>query len=381
MDEYHLTNVSNALNEIEGSQPQKVKSWLIAIDKLLTESGCKAKLTNDHRGGMIFNYHAKKAKTKVCRIDIGETMRGPGCRINIHGNHFAAPYSITNDFPETMIWTLKNSRGCRPCKDPRTCGELGKYFEFEHNGETHLCCSAGVWFYLDETTEFDWLEKWIINELRWAENDYLNYPIKKTLNEESSSSYMKRWRKRNTVSSDGVISIFEQTNKEQRLVKPPIDDALAYFMKGEESCKSLARLIEFVRGLDMEPLWKSKNRYDCRYNKGNVLYIRLEDIDDFNLSISAFYFERKNNLEPFINSLPDEKRTKFINIEQRHCIHCVEACDLSMEFKAKNKTHTLCPSGTFVYENPTQEQFDEIEWLINIGRDYINYKISSKVGK
>ena len=76
MDKYHVTNVSNALNEIEVSQPQKIKGWLIAMDKLLTESGCKTKLTNDHRGGVIFNYHAKKAKTKICRIDIGETMRG-----------------------------------------------------------------------------------------------------------------------------------------------------------------------------------------------------------------------------------------------------------------------------------------------------------------
>jgi len=64
MDKGHLTNVSNVLNEIEGSQPLKIKNWLIAIDKLLTESGCKVKLTNDHRGGVIFNYHAKKSKNK-----------------------------------------------------------------------------------------------------------------------------------------------------------------------------------------------------------------------------------------------------------------------------------------------------------------------------
>ena len=139
MDKNYLNNINNSLNEFAESHPSKVKDWIIEIDRLMTEKGCKAKFKYYGRGGVLFDYYSKKAKARVCRIYIGNTLgyMEPGLSISLQANHFATPYSIVNELPSPMLHVLKDFT-CASCRE--SC-QLGVKIN-SSGGERLLCPQA-----------------------------------------------------------------------------------------------------------------------------------------------------------------------------------------------------------------------------------------------
>ena len=378
----NLKSINKSLDKFAGSEHPDVKEWIIAIDKLLLERNCKIKFKYYGRGGTLFDFYSKKAKARVCRIYIGNTLGyfGKGCTLNLQGNHFATPYSIVNELPEDILYVLRNSRNCRPCRDPRKCAMTGKYYEFSLGDKQYLCCGDGFKYVLNGQTPFDLFTKWVKNELQWSENDSLLYPEKVVQFTEEDGSYAKRWAKRQDKSDDarGELSIFEQTNKEQALEKPPIEAVRDHFLIDEESNANMTRLIEFLRNSGVELKWKAKNKYVFRHNKAELIYFRIEGLNDFNISLRAINYENKDDYQDFTFSLPADKKQKFVSIDEFHCHECNEVCDKRVAYDMPDKQYVLCSSKTYVCENPPQEKLDEIEWLISIGKEYIDFKNAKK---
>jgi hypothetical protein len=169
--------------------------------------------------------------------------------------------------------------------------------------------------------------------------------------------------------------IFESAGKEQSLTKPPIESARDYFLRDEQSNADMTRLMDYLRDLGMEVKWKAKNKYVYRHKKTELIYFRLEGLDDFNILICAvYYWENKDIYHEFIDSLPADKKQKYVSIKELNCHECNEVCDKRMKFTLQDKEYVLCSSKPYLCENPTQDKLDEIEWLISIGRDYIDFK-------
>jgi hypothetical protein len=366
---------------IDKTQLAETKEWIIGIEKLLTGKGCKSIYQKNMHTGDGYEYYHKKTKIRICKIAANEKI----CFIMLHGNHFPTEYCIVNELPESMLYPLKNQRGCRPCADPSTCTMAGngeRYYEFTHNGRNYLCCGGGFKYDLNETADLNLLKKWIEAELHWYENDLAAYPEKKIILDEIESSYAKRWVK-NRIKSEPIgenleeFYIFEADGKEQMRVKPPIEAARDYFLRDEKSNADMTRLINYQRNLGMELKWKAKNKYVFRHKKTELLYFRLEGLNDFNIMICAVYYgENKDVYQEFIDSLPADKKQKYVSIKELNCHECNEICNKRMGFVISDKEYILCSSKSYLCENPAKNKLDEIEWLININRDYINFKIS-----
>jgi len=157
------------INEYASTQPLKVKNWLIAIDKLMTDDGCRViskTVSNSKRTDSKFTYASKKTKKTVCIINIGTS----GCNISLRGNHFIHlndKENILDELPEDMFLAVRGRVSCG-CRNPNhsinpdyDCvhGVAGLY---TYKGETFLTCLySGFDFKLDENTNFDILTKWI----------------------------------------------------------------------------------------------------------------------------------------------------------------------------------------------------------------------------
>ena len=255
---------------------------------------------------------------------------------------------------------------CGGCKYGRPCEN-----KITFNG-SEICTFGFSYTQYNPTAEqFALIQQFVALRVENIEN---TPKIKKSpLPTKEKSSYEARWTKRSNASKfDGEVPIFEQTNKQQRLIKPPIDDCVDYFLKDAVTKSSMERLLKIVRKLDMEPRWKSKNRYDCRYNVNDVISFRLEGENDFNVSVFAFGW-RESHFPIFISSLPNSDKSKFLGLEKFHCTFCNKSCDTIV---IEGDEQILCPVKVcrFVYENPTLEQVDILEWMINIARDYIDFK-------
>jgi len=350
-----------------------IKEWITSIDQMLISRGCKKKFVKSLHVGSGDEYYYKKTNIRICRIVANES----DCFITLHGNHFSTPYCIVDELPKNMLYPLKNQRGCRPCTDPRTCTMAGngeRYYEFTLDGKNYLCCGGGFRYNLDEAVDLELLKKWIEAELRWFESGLNTYPEKKIILDEIESSYAKRWAKNRIKPKEDSKepSVFDLPNKEQSRIKPPIEEACTYFLKDVTAHASITRLIAYLRNLGLEIKWKARNKYVVRYKSTELLYFRFEGVNDFNVIICAFYYwEKREIFQGFVDSLSTDKKQKFIQTNAFHCHECNEACDHRVPYE-----HVLCSTKTYVSENPTQETLNEIEWLINIGRDYIDFKIS-----
>jgi len=351
---------------------QDIKEWITNIDQMLTSRGCKKKFVKSLHVGSGDEYYHKKTNIRICRIVVNEN----DCFVVLHGNHFATPYCVVDELPENMLYPLKNQRGCRPCIDPKTCTMAGngeRYYQFTLHGKDFLCCGGGFRYNLNEDTDLALLKKWIESELRWFENDVNTYPEKKIILDEIESSYAKRWAK-NRIKPQGIgnePSVFDLPNKEQSRIKPSIEEACVYFLKDAIVYANITRLIAYLRNLGLEIKWKARNKYVVRHNKVELLYFRFEGLNDFNVIICAFYYwEKRDIFQGFIDSLPADKKQKFIQTNAFHCHECNEICSHRVPYE-----YVLCSTKTYVSENPTHDKLDEIEWFINIGMAYIDFKI------
>jgi len=360
---------------------KKNTDWLADINKLMSDAGCKsAKVNHIHSGNGIEHYHGK-TKIKVCKLVTSES----GQSIVMHGNHFTTPYSIVDELPENMLYVLKNQRGCRPCTDPQTCTMAGngdRYYEFVHHGNTYYCCGySGFRFDIGPDTDatvLTLLEKWLKAELQWYANDMEQFPERKIVLDEIKSSYAKRWAKNRIKqpANGEEISVFNLPNKEQSQFKPPIDDACDHFLKDTELRLIAMDLINHLRQQGADLRWKARNKYVIRYKKMELAYIRFENWNDYNIEICAFGWRENNDvMQGFIESLPADNKALFIKQPTFHCHKCNEICRRRIAFITENDgSHVLCSGKTFVSENPSPNEIDNVKLHINMGRDYIDYK-------
>jgi hypothetical protein len=102
-------------------------------------------------------------------------------------------------------------------------------------------------------------------------------------------------------------------------------------------------------------------------------------MDDFNITICSFSWrEKKDDFTRFVNSLSDNKKSMFLSVDDFKCISCRETCDVGTKIMYQDKEHILCSRSSYVCENPTSDQLEMIEWLINVGRNYIDFKKTNK---
>jgi hypothetical protein len=160
------------INEFASSQPQKVKEWLVMIDKFMLDGRCRIDskvVSNSKRIDGRFSYTSKKTKKTVCIIIIGSS----GCKISLRGNHFIHPNSkgnILDELPADMFSVVKKRKSCG-CRNSDhsinynyDCvhGVCGLYIYKKKTFVT--CLYSGFDFALDDTTNFDMLTKWIVLE-------------------------------------------------------------------------------------------------------------------------------------------------------------------------------------------------------------------------
>ncbi|MCL2364163.1 MAG: hypothetical protein FWC71_05820 [Defluviitaleaceae bacterium] len=364
----------------------KVTDWVAAMNKHLSDAACKAThVKNIHTGDGIEYYHGK-TKIKVCKL---VTKGGGGANeysIVMHGNHLTTPYSIVDELPANMLHVLKNQRGCRPCANPRTCTMAGngdRYYEFAHSGKTHYCCGSGFRFGIGADTtdaELALLEKWLIKELRWHANDTAQFPERKIILDEIPSSYAKRWAKNRIKSpaNGAALSVFDLPNKEQSQIKPPIDEACDHFLKDTESYLIATDLINHLRKQGATLHWKARNKYVFRYKKMELAYIRFENQNDYNIEICAFGWREQNDvMQGFIESFPADKRALFIQQLTFHCHECNAVCHRRIAFISESgDSRVLCSGKTLVSENPSPTDVDHVKWGMDMGKNYIDYKVN-----
>ena len=171
--------------------------------------------------------------------------------------------------------------------------------------------------------------------------------------------------------------IYLQSTKEQRAVKPPIEDVCEYFLKDNVLRDGMARLLEISREQKMKPSWMQINGYKCSYKgKGVVSYVigGSECLND-HLIVSVSLADRED-LESVIFSLPDDIIEELQNREHTHCRVCAPAsCPYGgFAYQINGETRYLCSRFNYMCKNPTAEQFEIIARLIMIRRGYVEAK-------
>jgi len=150
-----------AFNELINLHLPEIKNWIKKMDTLLIDGGCKVVV--DNKGN--FTYTSKQSNKIVCRITIGETE----CSVRPNTNYATTSNNITNQFPESMLDVMRNTRGCGGCaiKNPAfvKCKHGGPY-QFKHGNEDFESCRyVGFNFTIDSEANRGLLEEWIKCEL------------------------------------------------------------------------------------------------------------------------------------------------------------------------------------------------------------------------
>jgi len=170
-DFYPLANITPKAHtanarEFANSQTPEIRDWVISIEKLLMDNGCKIScffLSNTNGDGS-FSYVSQKSKKTVCRIAMGVN----GCLIEIRGNHFNNETNILPELSESMLSIVK-SGGCTESVENnpnfKKCRHGGP-FKFTYNGENlERCAFGGYVFNLNTSEELALIKRWIKMEL------------------------------------------------------------------------------------------------------------------------------------------------------------------------------------------------------------------------
>jgi len=152
-------------NELIAHQSAETKDWVIKMNQLLTQHGCK--VTVDKNGN--FTYASKQSNKIMCRI----TMNEKGCTVRPNTIHAAHSDAIQAQPPQPMLDIMQSARGCGGCAKANpafvSCKHGGPY-QFAHNGQQFESCRyVGFNFPTTDAQTRDVLEKWIEKELSHAQ--------------------------------------------------------------------------------------------------------------------------------------------------------------------------------------------------------------------
>jgi len=344
--------------------PMEVKTWMIKMDEYLMKNGCKVKYIADGKGNYVISYFAKNTKLKVCRFLIQIT----NATIEMCGTHFVTEDNIVDQLPEEMYRPIRNNKACQQLTG---CCDCVKYFKPKRGGKEHLTCGKGFTYPLNESTNFEILEKWLRLENEWCNNPLsLGSVIKTTIQK------FKMPEK-----SGGELSVFEQTNKVQRLIKPPIDDACEYILTDIDIKETVTKFITFLRDLGLKPKWKSKNRYDFRHNASDFVFIRFEGENVYFIGLDCFGWRVcVEDFRKYVPTLAENVQEKLFSLNHFRCTQCRIPCESISVFELAGERHVICPHGNTFGAlggiNLTAEQLEDIKWLVKIGMDFIDFKRS-----
>jgi len=156
-----MSKKDEKFNELINFQQLEIKNWVVEMDKLLTNSGCKVAV--DSKGN--FTYTSKQSKKIVVRI----TMKETECIVRPNTINATSSDSIETNLPESMLEVMRNSRGCGGCakKNPSfiECKHGGPYKFMQEGKEFEACRFVGFNFSVADAENRAALKKWLELEL------------------------------------------------------------------------------------------------------------------------------------------------------------------------------------------------------------------------
>ena len=275
--------------------------------------------------------------------------------------------SLPNDLRAEYLSSYKKT--CGACS---RCGEY--YIEYEENSKKYPLCTSSFGYSRHNPTskQFDMIERFI--KLRKERIEELKI-LEKHSAQEGEKTAQKQAKRKPTPDANGEISIFERTNAEQKLVKPKIEDCFDYFIKDSTLRETINNLFIISCDLDMTPVWRSKNRYDGRYKKKDMVKFRFEDMDLVNVTIyHETWRERPDDIKKFILALPDDKKLKYVNFKQTNCHTCRGSCMFTFNLEVMGQDFLLCTRPSYNFENPRPGQVSDIKFFLELMMDYTQRK-------
>ena len=156
--------------------------------------------------------------------------------------------------------------------------------------------------------------------------------------------------------------------------KKIIDDVCDVQLKNTALKEGMAQLIEFSRGLKMNPRHAWSNAFACNYKSKRVATYNIYD----DVVFITVYIAGEADLESVILAQPDghELLIEIMNRNATHCEGCnpskIDTCGSAVKLNTTGgKYGFFCSRFNYNCKNPTPQQFKMIERFIEIRRDYI----------
>jgi len=163
------------IHEFVDSQPPEVQEWILKMNSLLTENGCKVDDNlNRFRGSCTFAYMSRKHKKRVCQFQIG-----------ISGFIVCVSLADKQDLEKVLRALPDDVRSEYITNETKGCGgcntfECGINLDFEEAGKIYRVCTGSGYIRRNPTPEqFKMIERFI--DIR---REYLNKINKKVYSQE-----------------------------------------------------------------------------------------------------------------------------------------------------------------------------------------------------
>ena len=132
----------------------------------------------------------------------------------------------------------------------------------------------------------------------------------------------------------------------------------------------MTRLLVLSKEIKMKPCWQVTNGYGCNFKGKRVVQYRIGRGDKWKTDyLKIFVFTAdKDSIDTYFRAQPNEMITECIN--GMKCHGC-GGCKPGMKYTILEKQHYLCWNFCYQCINPTPEQFQWIEKMIFVRREYI----------
>ena len=164
---------------------------------------------------------------------------------------------------------------------------------------------------------------------------------------------------------------FNLTTKKPKKI---IEDVCEMQLTNSALREGMARLIEFSRGVKMNPRHAWTNAFTCTYKGKKVVTYNIHD----DVVFITLYIADAADLERIILEQPDghELLMEIMNRNASHCGGCspskIDTCDSAVKLNTTGgKYGFFCSRFNYNCKNPSPQQFKMIERFIEIRRNYI----------